>query len=186
MDLHLKVGTIPSKSCQKPPWQKIEDTCKNHLFLIRKAEALRENPTAQPQIFENSYRNFHLINLISLEIYEDLKVLQHSSEVSEMYWKIVKIFGEILASLSSNIDQNETKNKRDSADLNTDDRLDLDQCALAYGERKPSVVAVGRCHPQDCQFCLTMQNIGTGNKYFEQHLYLAIRKSIMQTTAPIS
>ena len=184
LDLHLKVGTIPSKSCQKPPWQKIEDTCKNHLFLIRKAEALRENPTARPQIFENSYRNFHLINLISHEMNEDLKVLQNSSEVSEMYRKIVKRFEEILASSSSNIDQNETKNKRDSADLNTDDRLDLDQCALAYGERKPSVVAVGRCHPQDCQFCVTMQNIGTGNNYFERHLLFGHQKKHYANNCP--
>ena len=174
LDLHQGVGRIPSKYCQRPPWQKIEETCKNHLFLIRKAEALAKNEVAYPQIFESSYKNFHLINLMSHEWNDDLKTLQHSSEVGHMYRLIVKRFEEILASASSNIDHTDIKYdikpKKDNIEPRKPEvRFDMDQCALAYGYERQEPL-VGACQPQDCHFCVTFQRLGTGKDYFERHL----------------
>ena len=172
LKLHQEIGKIPSKYCQRPPWEKIEDVCKSHLLLIRKAEFLSRDPKAWPQIFENSFRNFHLINLISHEWNDDLKSIRDSIDAGQMYKMVVKRLEEILTSASSNIDHTEYKQSRDShRDKKSDDKIDMDQFALAYGgEKRPREVTIGNCQPQDCHFCVTFQKCGRGKNYFEKHL----------------
>ena len=170
LDLHQEVGKIPSKYCQRPPWQKIEDVCKSHLQLIRKAESLSKDPRAWPQIFENSFRNFHLINLISHEWNDDLKSQRDNIDPGEMYRLIVNRFESILTSAASNIEFTETKQRKEREIRRPDDKVDMDQFALSYGERRTREITVGNCQPQDCHFCTTFQKLGRGRDYFEKHI----------------
>ena len=176
LDLHQEVGKVPSKYCQRPPWQKIEDVCKSHLQLIRKAESLSKDQRAWPQIFENSFRNFHLINLISHEWNDDLKSQRDHINPGEMYRLIVHRFESILTSAASNIEYTETKQKKDRELRRMDEKVDPDHFALSYGERRTREITVGNCQPQDCHFCVTFQKLGRGRDYFEKHLLYGLTK----------
>ena len=168
MELHKSVGKIPSKYCQKPPWHKIEESARNHLLLIRKAEQLSANPMAIPEIFSSGHRNFNLIKLISHEYNEDLKSAINTTDERTMYKLIVQRFEQILASAASNIDHLDSK-KKETPDKKNHEAFDPDQYALAY-DKKSYEITVGKCLPEDCHFCDIMQTSGIGGRYFEDHL----------------
>ena len=182
LDLHQEVGKIPSKYCQRPPWQKIEDVCKSHLLLIRKAESMSKDRRAWPQIYENSFRNFHLINIISHEWNDDLKAQRDSIDPGLMYKMIVERFETILTTAASNIEFTDSKPKKETK--RQDDRIDMDMYALSYGERRSREITVGNCQPQDCHFCSTFQRLGKGRNYYERHLLYGPAKRSFVNNCP--
>ena len=131
---------------------------------------MSKDQRAWPQIFENSFRNCHLINLISHEWNDDLKSQRDYINPGEMYRLIVNRFESILTSAASNIEYTETKQRKDRDIKKGDEKIDMDHFALSYGERRTREVTVGSCQPKDCHFCTTFQRLGRGRNYFENHV----------------
>ena len=177
--LHEEVGKIPSKYCPRPPWQKIEETSRLHLQLIRKAELLAMIPDARPAIYNNAFRNSQLIDLMSHEWSEDLKAVKNNIEQDTLYSAIVKRFEFILTSAATNMDPTiDLKIKRKPVD-----RVDLESYALAYGDKKREMI-VGNCSPQDCHFCTALQRIGKGKNFYQNHLLTGTHKKNYVNNCP--
>ena len=168
MELHKNVGKIPSKYCPNPPWKKIEECARNHLLLIRKAEQLSTNHMAIPEIFSSGHRNFNLIKLMSHEYNEDLKAIINTTSESDLYRMIVQRFEQILASASSNMEHNEAK-KKETTEKKYHETFETDHYALAY-DKNPYEINIGRCKPDQCLMCETLQSVGVGENYFENHV----------------
>ena len=168
MELHKNVGKIPSKYCPNPPWKKIEECARNHLLLIRKAEQLSTNHMAIPEIFSSGHRNFNLIKLMSHEYNEDLKAIINTTSESDLYRMIVQRFEQILASASSNMEHNEAKRK-ETTEKKYHETFETDHYALAY-DKNPYEINIGRCEPDQCLMCETLQSVGVGGNYFENHV----------------
>ena len=177
--LHEEVGKIPSKYCPRPPWQKIEETSRLHLQLIRKAELLAMIPDATPAIYNNAFRNSQLIDLMSHEWSEDLKTVKNNIEQDSLYSAIVKRFEFILTSAATNMDPTiDLKVKRKPVD-----RVELDSYALAYGDKRREMT-IGSCSPQDCHFCTALQRIGKGKNYYQNHLLTGTNKRSYVNNCP--
>ena len=168
MELHKNVGKIPSKYCPNPPWKKIEECARNHLLLIRKAEQLSTNHMAKPEIFSSGHRNFNLIKLMSHEYNEDLKAVINTTNESDLYRMIVQRFEQILASASSNMEHIDAK-KKDTTEKRHHETFETDHYALAY-DKNPYEIIIGRCEPDQCLMCETLQSVGIGGNYFENHV----------------
>ena len=180
-NLHEEVGKIPSKYCPRPPWQKIEEICKMHLQLIRKAECLTVVPDAWPAVYRNAFRNSQLIDLMSHEWSEDLRSIKININQQRLYLIIVERFEFILTTAATNMDT--------SAELKREKRrpvekVDLDSYALSYGEKKTRNIIVGDCQPQDCNFCSTLQRLGRGKNYFSNHLLVGPNKKTYPNNCP--
>ena len=180
-NLHEEVGKIPSKYFPRPPWQKIEEICKMHLQLIRKAECLAMMPDAWPAVYRNAFRNSQLIDLMSHEWSEDLRSIKISIDQQKLYHIIVERFEFILTSAATNMDT--------SAELKREkkrpaEKVDLDTYALSYGERKTRSIVVGNCLPQDCNFCTTLQRMGKGKNYYSNHLLVGPNRKTYPNNCP--
>ena len=180
-NLHEEVGKIPSKYCPRPPWQRIEEICKMHLQLIRKAECLTVVPDAWPAVYRNAFRNSQLIDLMSHEWSEDLRSIKININQQRLYLIIVERFEFILTTAATNMDT--------SAELKREKRkpvekVDLDSYALSYGEKRTRNIVVGNCLPQDCNFCSTLQRLGKGKNYFSNHLLVGPNKKTYPNNCP--
>ena len=180
-NLHEEVGKIPSKYCPRPPWQRIEEICKMHLQLIRKAECLTVVPDAWPAVYRNAFRNSQLIDLMSHEWSEDLRSIKININQQRLYLIIVERFEFILTTAATNMDTSSElkREKRRPAE-----KVDLDSYALSYGEKKTRNIVVGNCLPQDCNFCSTLQRLGRGKNYFSNHLLVGPNRKTYPNNCP--
>ena len=106
-------------------------------------------------------------------------------EAGEMYQLIVDRFESILTSASSNIDHSTEAKQRKDREPKKPETFDMDQYALAYGERKVREVTVGTCQPHDCHFCVTFQKLGRGSRYFENHILYGPTKKHYVNNCPL-
>ena len=185
LELHKSIGTIPSKLCVAPKWERIESTTRSHLILIRKAEALSINKTSNDQIFSNANRNYALLNLLPHENKDELRKYQNTVSDKSLYKMIVHKFEDVLSTASNNIDHTEaSKSRKDNLDnKKKHDKVDINEYALAFKE-KPTMIT-GTCAPKDCHLCVLFQKNGVGNNYFEHHILVGETKRVYPNHCPL-
>ena len=86
---HRKIGVVPSRSCALPPWEKICETAKAHLTLIRKANTLRDH--SRMLIGTEAHNN----ELASFLPHEDQDVILERAGLAdpeEVYELIIKTY----------------------------------------------------------------------------------------------
>ena len=177
--LHQATGMIPTTFTSRPPWQRIEDTTRSHMILIRKAEALSggtgQHDKSCSYLFSDNFRNDMLLKLLSHEWNEDLKNLQSTLHPAELYKLIIDRYETVLRSASRNVSHTDTRQRKDpepSRGRELKDIPEMDQYALTYGEQRARDITIGDCLPQDCHFCATFQRLGMGKDYYSQHILI--------------
>ena len=168
MMIHSKVGQIPTANCERPNWAKIERTSKSHLTLLRKADQLRGNhPKAEQTVANNDTRNFQLVELLPHNHCTELKKVSVLYTSRELYDMITSKLEEILQEAITNLPQYKNSGGRNPQDDYADE-YDNDMVNLAFGRIRRS--EKGDCAPDMCKVCSTLQSIGKGSKYFQDHL----------------
>ena len=172
MAFHIKIGKLPSQQCENPSWQRIESVAKDHISLIRKAEAILGNhPKAESSVLTSDTRNFQLLELLPHNLTTDLKRIVNHTDARAFYSMITTKFEDALSEATSNI-----SNRQKSIKYKND--FDQDQIQLAigypqkYNDRNSFSIqpTLGTCPPQSCEVCSVLQADGQGERHFENHL----------------
>ena len=172
LNLHKKVGGIPSELSPSPEWAIIEETSKKHLEIIKKAESLRNCQEAPSLVFSSQLRNHELMKYLPHNHQSQLLKLKGSINANQFYNIIKNQIEEILNNATRMGNNTCSKRKNKPQEVKSYDDLGNTDFAQCYTNNNKYYEAprLGRANDDDCQVCKVMQRDGLGEAYYLNHV----------------
>ena len=158
---HRNIGSIPSKNCPNPPWEKIDAGTRAHLTLIRKANELKTHSIG---LIGTAQHNNEILEYLCHEDKDNILELIDIERPELVYEEIVKTYEKILM-----------KANRHLANLAPPPTAKRTPRTMYPKDTKPShgtseygMMVINK-YPE-CKVCLKLQELGNSQDYFENHL----------------